>query len=49
MLKRVGALARKKIEEMVGDEVYLELWVKVKEKWSKNDTFLNMVGYTRDS
>jgi GTPase len=49
MLKRIGALARQKIEELVEEDVYLELWVKVKEKWSKNESFLNMVGYTRDS
>ncbi len=49
MLKRIGELSRVKIEELTGEPIYLELWVKVKEKWSKNESFLNMVGYSRDS
>ncbi|MBN2289506.1 MAG: GTPase Era [Candidatus Glassbacteria bacterium] len=48
-LKRIGEVARKKIEKLAGEPVYLELRVKVKEKWSRNESFLNMVGYTRDS
>ncbi len=44
-LKRVGAEARKEIENFLGREVYLELWVKVKEKWRKNKKFLKEIGY----
>jgi len=36
MLKRIGKIARVKIEEFLGEKVYLELWVKVKGKWKKN-------------
>ena len=49
MLKRIGESARAKIEELVGEQIYLDLWVKVKEKWSKNESFLNMVGYKKDN
>ena len=41
MLKRVGMLARKDIEKMLGTKVYLELFVKVREGWRENPTFLN--------
>jgi GTP-binding protein Era len=44
-LKRVGAEARKEIENFLGREVYLELWVKVKEKWRKDKKFLKEIGY----
>ena len=44
-LKKIGREARTKIEELSGGSVYLDLWIKVKEKWRKNDAFLKMVGY----
>ncbi|MEA2062659.1 MAG: GTPase Era [Gemmatimonadota bacterium] len=49
MLKRIGRAARVKIEEMAGEPVYLELRVKVMEKWRANQSFLRMVGYTKDN
>ncbi|MCE5270169.1 GTPase Era [bacterium] len=47
-LKRLGREARTRIEELSGSSIYLDLWVKVKENWRKNDSFLKMVGYTPD-
>jgi GTP-binding protein Era len=44
-LKKVGALARKAIEDFLGRDVFLELWVKVKEKWRKDKKFLKEIGY----
>ncbi len=44
-LKKVGADARKEIEKFLGRSVYLELWVKVKEKWRKDRKFLKEIGY----
>jgi len=44
-LKKVGAEARKEIEHFLGRKVYLDLWVKVKEKWRKNKKFLKEIGY----
>ncbi len=44
-LKRVGMRARQEIEEFLGRPVYLELWVKVKPKWRKNEAFLKEIGY----
>jgi len=44
-LKKVGEEARKEIEDFLGREVYLELWVKVKEKWRKDKKFLKELGY----
>ena len=44
-LKKIGEEARKKIEDFLGREVYLELWVKVKEKWRKDKKFLKEIGY----
>jgi GTP-binding protein Era len=44
-LKKVGEKARQEIEVFLGKPVYLELWVKVKEKWRKNKKFLRELGY----
>ncbi len=45
MLRRVGIESRREIEALLGRPVYLELWVAVREKWRKNDTFLREFGY----
>ncbi|MEO0093870.1 MAG: GTPase Era [candidate division WOR-3 bacterium] len=39
-LKKVGSIARKNIENFLGRAVYLELWVKVKEGWRKDEAFI---------
>lgn len=45
MIKRIGAGARPEIEELVGTKVYLELWVKVWERWRKRQNLLKQLGY----
>jgi GTP-binding protein Era len=47
-LKSIGQRARIDIEEMVGHPVFLELHVKVREKWRENEAFLRKLGYTGD-
>jgi len=44
-LKEVGKLARQEIEALLGRPVYLELWVKVKEKWRDSERDLKEFGY----
>lgn len=39
-IKEVGRTARKSIEEFLGEPVYLDLWVKVKENWRSKDAQL---------
>ncbi len=45
MLTRIGAKARKDIEEMMGKKVLLKLFVKVSKNWSNNKRLLNEFGY----
>ena len=45
MIKRIGQAARPEIEELVGTRVYLELWVKVWERWRKREEMLRRLGY----
>jgi GTPase len=44
-LKRVGEIARKDIEIFLDRPVFLELWVKVKEDWRRNNSVLKNLGY----
>jgi len=45
MLKRIGRSAREEIERMLGTKVYLDLWVKVRKKWRKDEKELRRLGY----
>ncbi len=45
MLKTIGSLARKEIEGLLGTQVFLELWVKVKENWRNSMKSIRVLGY----
>lgn len=45
MLKEIGIRARIDIEEILGNKVYLELWVKVKDDWRNSKGVLRTLGY----
>ncbi len=44
-LKTVGELARKDIEAFLGRPVFLELFIKVREKWRNDKSWLKRLGY----
>ena len=44
-IKKIGESARKKIETFLGEQVYLDLWVKVLANWRKNPGSLSRFGY----
>lgn len=46
MLKEIGQNARKAIEEWVGHQIFLELYVKVWEHWRERESSLRELGYT---
>jgi len=45
MLKEIGKAAREELEGLLGVSIYMELWVKVKKDWSRNNRFLKEMGY----
>jgi GTP-binding protein Era len=45
MLKKVGTDARFDIERLIGQKVYLQLWVKVKKNWSDNERAMQSLGF----
>ncbi len=46
MMKKIGQLARADIEHMLERHVYLNLWVKVFDKWKTNPHALREMGYS---
>lgn len=45
-IRALGTAARKKIETLIGENVYLDLWVKVLQNWRKDVAALRRFGYT---
>lgn len=45
MLKKIGELARNDIEEFMGTKVFLQTWVKVKERWRDSDILIRNFGF----
>lgn len=44
-IKEIGIRARKDIEKFLDSKIYLELYVKVRDKWRDNELFLKEYGY----
>ena len=49
MIKKIGQMARRDIEALLDDKVYLDLWVKVQKNWRDRQTHLNDFGYKPDN
>ena len=45
MIKEIGTLARKEIVMLLGQKVFLELWVKVEDDWRNKKSTLRRMGY----
>lgn len=45
LLKKIGTLARKDLENIFGQKVFLRLWVKVKSDWTDNERILQNLGF----
>ncbi len=48
MLRSIGTAARPDIEMMLGEKVFLDLWVKVKRDWRNSASMLNQLGMRND-
>ncbi|MCD7819987.1 MAG: GTPase Era [Lachnospiraceae bacterium] len=47
MLRKIGSQARHEIEQMLGEPVNLQLWVKVKKDWRDSDYMIKNFGYDK--
>ncbi|MEW5784661.1 MAG: GTPase Era [Bacillota bacterium] len=46
LLKQAGSAARQELQSLFGQQVYLDLWVKVKKDWRNREGSLREFGYT---
>ena len=44
-IKKIGKMAREKLNTMLGRDIFLELWVKVRPDWRHNDVWIKRLGY----
>lgn len=45
MLKKIGTRARKDIEKLLQQKVYLDLWIKIEKDWRDDENLLKRMGY----
>lgn len=45
MLKKISSMARSDCERYMGEKVYLQTWIKVKENWRDSDFLIRNFGY----
>jgi GTP-binding protein Era len=45
MIKKIGSLARREIVMLLGQKIYLDLWVKVEEDWRNRKAVLKRLGF----
>ncbi|MBF0846545.1 KH domain-containing protein, partial [Streptococcus danieliae] len=48
MIKKIGQLARRDIEDLLGEKIFLELWVKVIDGWRSKPNLIKELGYRDD-
>lgn len=48
LIKKIGKLARKDIEELLQEKIFLELWVKVIKEWRNSSYNIRELGYRDD-
>ena len=49
MLRKIGSKARREIEYLLGEKVYLDLWVKVNEDWRNKESAIKSLYLDDDS
>lgn len=48
MLRKIGSEARTDMEELLGNKVFLQTWIKVKENWRDSEVQLRNFGYRNE-
>lgn len=46
-IKKIGRIAREKLNTMLGRDIFLQLWVKIRPDWRHNDLWIKRLGYKR--
>ena len=46
-IKLIGRIAREKLNRLLGRDIFLQLWVKVRPNWRHNDVWIQRLGYKK--
>ncbi len=46
-IKKIGRIAREKLNTMLGRDIFLQLWVKIRPDWRHNELWIKRLGYKR--
>lgn len=46
-IKKVGRIAREKLNTLLGRDIFLQLWVKVRSDWRHDEVWLKRLGYNK--
>ena len=46
-IKKIGKIAREKLNTILGRDIFLQLWVKVRPDWRHNDLWIQRLGYKK--
>lgn len=46
-IKKIGKIAREKLNTILGRDIFLQLWVKVRPNWRHDDQWIQRLGYTK--
>ncbi len=46
-IKKIGKIAREKLNTMLGRDIFLQLWVKIRQDWRHDDLWIKRLGYKR--
>ncbi len=46
-IKKLGSVSREKLNQILGRDIFLQLWVKVRANWRKNEEWVRRFGYTK--
>ncbi|MBU1106124.1 MAG: GTPase Era [Candidatus Riflebacteria bacterium] len=48
-IKTLGQIARQRLNDLLGRDIFLELWIKVKENWRRDEQWVERLGYRKNT
>ncbi len=46
-IKTLGQIARQRLNELLGRDIFLQLWIKVRENWRRDEQWIERLGYRK--
>ena len=46
-IKALGQIARQRLNDLLGRDIFLELWIKVRENWRRDEQWIERLGYRK--